>query len=164
MVRTLDGLAKNEIASDASPGDLSPQSVGMLSYSYLCGAGSSAGTRLVEIPENRLKSLLAVLLYFVEVDEDWYLATNSDVADAVKSGKLASGRAHYQSSGFFEDRWPFRIEVDQSWYETEYPDVQKAIRRGSVDSCQDHFNRYGFREGRLPSAGWSLLSARSSDV
>jgi hypothetical protein len=99
----------------------------------------------------------------VDVDEDWYLKTNPDVADAVKAGALASARAHYMIAGFFEDRWPYRIVVDESWYQNEYPDVKTAIARGSVESSQDHFNRYGFLEGRLPFMGWSLLTRRPAD-
>lgn len=142
-----------------SPDELS----GFLSYSYLCGAGSTPQRRLIEIPEDRLKSLLKVALSLVDVDEAWYLKTNADVELAVNSGQLASARAHYIIAGFFEDRWPYRIVVDDSWYQTEYPDVKTAITRGNVESCQDHFNRYGFREGRLPSKGWSLLTRRPAN-
>lgn len=143
-------------------GNLSNELDGLFSYSYLCGAGPSSKARLIEIPEDRLRLLLTSVLSLVDVDEDWYLKTNPDVANAVKSGALASARAHYQTAGFFEDRLPYRVEVDEAWYQNEYPDVKNAISRGSVDSCQDHFNRYGFREGRLASMGWSLLSARHS--
>jgi hypothetical protein len=101
-------------------------------------------------------------LNFVDVDEAWYLETNPDVAQAVKSGDLTSARAHYMLAGFYEDRWPYRIVVDEPWYEGEYADVKMAIARGSVQSCQDHFNRYGFIEGRLPSMGWSLLTRRQA--
>jgi len=163
LVRVADFLSNDTRAREEFAGDLSNELAGFLSYSYLCGAGPAAKTRLIEIPEDRLKALLTSVLSLVNVDEDWYLATNPDVDHAVKRGDLASARAHYQIAGFFEDRWPFRIEVDEVWYQTEYPDVKTAIARGSVESCQDHFSRYGFREGRLPSMGWSLLTARPSD-
>jgi hypothetical protein len=136
---------------------------GVLSYSYLCGAASTPQMRLIEIPEDRLRPLIQVVLSLVDVDEAWYLKTNPDVDHAVRTGLLSSARAHYIEAGFFEDRWPFPIEVDEFWYQNEYPDVKSAIARGNVESSQDHFNRYGFLEGRLPSLGWSLLSRRAAD-
>ncbi len=164
LVRVPDFPSNETRSTESFSQDSSNELAGFLSYSYICGAGSSAKTRLIEIPENRLKSMLTVVLNLVNVDEAWYLTTNPDVDHAVKSGDLPSARAHYQIAGFFEDRWPYRIEVDEIWYQTEYPDVKTAIARGGVESCQDHFNRFGFREGRRPSMGWSLLTARPSDA
>jgi hypothetical protein len=164
LVKLSDFTSNDTTSPEASLVDLSDELSGFLSYSYLCGAGSSSETRLIEMPESRLRSLLKVVLNFVDVDEAWYLKTNPDVANAVKTGDLASARSHYIIAGFYEDRWPYQIVVDETWYQSEYPDVKTAIGRGSVESCQDHFNRYGFIEGRLPSMGWSLLTRRPAGV
>lgn len=129
----------------------------MLSYSYLLGDAGSAGGHYVELQEAKLLSLLRELLSRVEVDEAWYLKTNQDVADAVKSGAVASARMHYVTAGYFENRLPRPVKVDEAWYLAEYPDVANAIRVGTMPSAIAHFMGPGFLEGRLPHAGWSLL-------
>ncbi|HTQ71933.1 MAG TPA: hypothetical protein VMH92_10625 [Acidocella sp.] len=121
----------------------------------------------VELQEAKLFSLIRVLLEAVEVDEAWYLKTNPDVAAAVQSGALKSGRSHYIVSGYFENRLPRPVEVDEDWYLAEYPDVAESIRTGAVVSASAHFERNGFLEGRLPCEGWSLLrdpAASAGDV
>ena len=129
----------------------------MYSYSYLMSdAGPSSG-HYVELQEAKLFSLIRQLLGVVEVDEAWYLETNPDVAAEVKSGGLKSGREHYITAGYFENRLPRPVEVDEDWYLAEYPDVAEAIRGGVLPSAAVHFKRSGFLEGRLPHAGWSLL-------
>ncbi|MDD2878435.1 MAG: hypothetical protein PHT60_14420 [Acidiphilium sp.] len=151
---------ENASVGGEEPEDPVSETPGLMPYSYLCGAGAATETRLIELPEDRLNALLRALLAFVQVDENWYLKTNPDVSHEVKTGGLPSARAHYITSGFFENRWPFQIVVDDDWYLEQYPDVKTAITRSSVSTCQDHFNRYGFREGRLPYKGWSLLENR----
>lgn len=164
LVKIADDQSSNYLRSKSFSAVLPDESSNCLSYSYLCGAGPSLETRLIEIPENRLRSVLKVVLTFVDVDETWYLKTNPDVAEAVKNGVLDSARAHYCIAGYYENRWPYQIIVDESWYQSEYPDVKTAISRGSVESSQDHFNRYGFLEGRLPSRGWCLLTRRPNHM
>jgi hypothetical protein len=152
-------LREREMAPVAAAKPAQPlANVSLPSYSYLLGSGSAPETQRLEIPEERLKALLRSLLSYVNVDESWYLKTNPDVKAAVASGHFSSGREHYVSAGYFEDRWPHEIVVDEGWYLKEYPDVKAAISSRSVSSGQDHFNKYGFREGRLPSAQWSLFN------
>ncbi len=129
----------------------------MLSYGYLMSDVGPATGHYVELQEAKLFSLIRMLLEMVEVDEAWYLETNSDVAAAVKSGVLTSGRSHYIVSGYFENRLPRPVMVDEQWYLAEYPDVAEAIRSGSVSSAGAHFERSGFLEGRLPRESWSLV-------
>jgi hypothetical protein len=162
LVKIADRQSNDTLPQALSAGEAPEDAPGLHSYSYLCGAGPASKARLAEIPEDRLRAMLKVVLGFVAVDEPWYLETNPDVAQAVKTGNAASARAHYANAGYYENRWPYRINVDESWYLAEYPDVKTAIARGNVESCQDHFNRYGFLEGRLPSKGWSLLARRPS--
>jgi hypothetical protein len=115
----------------------------------------------VELLESKLVQLIQLLLDQVEIDEDWYLAENSDVATAVRQGALSSAREHYIKSGYFENRMPRPIIVDEVWYLKEYSDVAEAMKYGAFINAQQHFNVNGFKEGRLPSAGWSLVSNTS---
>lgn len=129
----------------------------MRSYYYLISDVGAQSGHYVELLESRLLELLQTMLARVRVDKSWYLATNPDVADAVKAGSLQSARDHYVRAGYFENRMPTAIRVDESWYTTTYPDVSAAIKSGLVENGQQHFERDGFKEGRLPTAGWSLL-------
>lgn len=129
----------------------------MLSYSYLMSdAGPNSG-HYVELQEAKLIGLIRLVLEMAEVDEAWYLETNPDVAAAVAAGALPSGKTHYITSGYFENRLPRPVVVDEDWYLRAYPDVAAAIRAGTVPSASVHFNGPGLREGRLPRPGWSLL-------
>ena len=47
-------------------------------------------------------------------DEAFYVEANSDVANGVRAGWLASGRDHYIRHGFKERRTPFAL--DPAWY------------------------------------------------
>lgn len=127
------------------------------SYNYLISGGDSAEGHYVELLETRLLELLRGILAGVKVDEQWYLATYTDVASAVKKGEMQSAREHYIRAGYFENRLPRPIKVDESWYIEEYPDVLAAIRSGAFRNGQQHFEQDGFKEGRLPANGWSLL-------
>jgi hypothetical protein len=127
-------------------------------------ATGSSGGHYVELLETKFMELLREILNYVEVDEDWYLATNHDVKDAVRAGDLKSAREHYMFAGFFENRMPRPVTVDEEWYLREYQDVAEAIRAGAFASARQHFERDGFREGRLPRAGWSLLGAAREKI
>src|SRR5438094_7463740 len=51
----------------------------------------------------------------IKFDEDWYLLTYPDVADAVRTGECSSGLEHYMSHGRVEGRQS-RIEFDAAGY------------------------------------------------
>jgi hypothetical protein len=133
----------------------------MIPYSFLCGQGEHQSPRYIEVIEDRLRQLLRPILAQVEVDEDWYLDQNRDVAAAIAAGVFASARNHYMEAGYFEDRFPRPFVVDERWYITQYGDVADAIQRGTFRSAQQHFLISGFREGRLPHPGWSLAGGQS---
>ncbi len=97
-----------------------------------------------------IKKLISRLLWMVEVDEDWYLTRNPDIAEAVREGRAKSGRDHFVNNGYFEGRQPFPMTVDEAWYLAENPAVAEAIREGLMPSAQHHFEQHGYREGRLP--------------
>ena len=93
---------------------------------------------------------LRLLLASIDVDEDWYLAQNPDIAEALRAGTTQSAKRHFVEHGYFEGRLPFHIAVDERWYLLQNPDVAENVRRGDVESAQRHFELNGYREGRLP--------------
>ena len=97
-----------------------------------------------------LLDAVRLLLTGIDVNEDWYLAQNPDIARAVAAGEVESARRHFIEHGYFEGRLPFPIIVDERWYLLQNPDVAENIRRGLEESAQRHFESNGYREGRLP--------------
>jgi hypothetical protein len=95
-------------------------------------------------------SALRLLLAGIDVDEDWYLAQNPDIAEAIVAGTTESAKRHFVEHGYFEGRLPFRIAVDERWYLLQNPDVAENVRKEVVVSGQRHFELNGYREGRLP--------------
>lgn len=136
----------------------------MFAYTFLRGKGNDHEERFIEVAEERLKRFARHALRDVEVDEIWYLAVNSDVNAAVEAGNINSGKEHYLTAGYFEDRWPRNIIVDEKWYISHYQDVAEAIKDKQFRSAQQHFALNGFREGRIPFRGWTLLSDTGSSI
>ncbi len=95
-------------------------------------------------------NILKMMIAGVEVDEEWYLRTYEDIAQAVKEGTIKSARQHFVDDGYFEGRLPFPVNVDETWYLQQNPDVAESVRRGVVASGTAHFQEDGYREGRLP--------------
>ncbi len=83
-------------------------------------------------------------------DEQWYLKTYTDVAEAVRNGGFSSGRDHYIREGRRGRRMPCFIPVDETFYLSTYADVSAAVAAGTFMSAQDHFEKCGYHEGRLP--------------
>ena len=89
----------------------------------------------------------------ITFDEVSYLAANSDIAAAVKSGSLSSGWQHYAVYG-----WGIKegralapsaySAFDEAYYLQQSPDVAAAVRSGSLKSGWQHYALWGFREGR----------------
>ena len=89
-------------------------------------------------------------------DNDYYLATNPDVAAAISAGHTQTAFTHYLQSGRQEGRRPHREpseRFDEDWYLRSYPDVRAAIESGEFGCAFDHYERFGRTEGRLPFAG-----------
>jgi hypothetical protein len=120
--------------------------------------GTSISPDYVALPEALMRRLLvAAIRQKGEFDERYYLETYSDIANAVRSKKIASGFDHYVETGYFENRLPRRLVVDEAYYIQENHDVAEGIRRGIVKNAQDHFDNAGFAEGRLPYKGFSMF-------
>ena len=94
--------------------------------------------------------LLKRMIVGTEVDEEWYLRTYDDIANAIREGAIETAQQHFVEDGYFEGRLPFPIRVDERWYTNQYPDVGDSVRRGVLPSAQAHFDEDGYREGRLP--------------
>ncbi|WP_457797985.1 class I SAM-dependent methyltransferase [Methylocystis sp. S23] len=107
-------------------------------------------------------------------DESCYLAANPDVAAVVKSGKLASGWAHFKKFGAVEGR---RQKVsdeeaataenfDEARYLAANPDAREAVALGKFPSARAHFDAIGRfqqrrqrRESPLPAIRARKLAA-----
>jgi hypothetical protein len=129
---------------------------------FLTVGKSTEGATVAELYENFLDAL-RLLLAGVDIDENWYLAQNDDIAQAVESGTIKSARQHFVEHGYFEGRPPCHIVVDEQWYLLQNPDVAESVRRGTVESAQRHFELDGYREGRLPCALDGSGSHRNAD-
>ena len=85
-------------------------------------------------------------------DERAYLILNPDVAAAVRTGTITSGRAHWEQCGHREGRLtslpPSRPEFDEAEYLQWNPDVAYAIRGGAFASGYEHWVARGQYEGR----------------
>jgi SAM-dependent methyltransferase len=50
--------------------------------------------------------LVSLLLPHIEVDDEWYVSMNADIATALAQGSLRSAAEHWRSQGYFENRVP----------------------------------------------------------
>lgn len=96
------------------------------------------------IPKSLLDFLLRQILQGAEFDEENYLKLNPDVAASVRRGDWESGKAHFVSRGYFEDRHGATKPLVEAWYLRANPDVASAVKAGE-----------------WASGGESLQSARS---
>jgi hypothetical protein len=97
-----------------------------------------------------LVEMIKTLLRCIDFDEEWYLKTYPDIAEAVKEGRIESGRWHFLENGYFEGRLPAPVKIDEKWYLKNNPDVAVAVKEGIVASAEAHFRETGYFEGRLP--------------
>lgn len=130
----------------------------MIPFSTLIGVNRTTGTKIIEVSQEALFSILKPLIERIEVDETWYRKQYADVDEAITDGYFESAAEHYKQNGYYEDRMPRNIMVDEKWYLDTYKDVADAVKAGRLYSASQHFLSTGFKEGRLPSPGWSLTA------
>lgn len=82
-------------------------------------------------------------------NEEWYLANNPGVAEAVAGGRLTSGLFHFSRYGQFESRDPNPI-FNTAFYLDANPEVAQAVGRNQLTAIE-HFIEYGQLENRDPS-------------
>ena len=110
----------------------------------------------VSVERHLFVKLLEESIRQIDFDEEWYISTYHDVADAIKMGDIANARSHYVQFGYYEHRLPYRITADNDWYLDVYPDVREAVTKGLFSSAQLHFMEVGYREGRFPYPNFNL--------
>lgn len=81
-------------------------------------------------------------------DEQWYLARNPDVAEAIAQGLLSSALEHFELFGKHEGR-PASPLFNPEDYLQANPDVAEAVNAGLI-TAYDHFLQFGASEGRAP--------------
>ncbi|NEP43369.1 MAG: hypothetical protein F6K35_30750, partial [Okeania sp. SIO2H7] len=82
-------------------------------------------------------------------NEQWYLANNPGVAEAVARGTLSNGLFHFSRFGQFEGRDPNPI-FDTAFYLNDNPAVAAAVGANQLTAVQ-HFIENGQFERRDPS-------------
>ena len=83
-------------------------------------------------------------------DEAFYRRQYPEVDRMVRTGKIASGWAHYLDCGANSSYDP-AAWFDDRWYRTTYNEVNSAISRGSLSCAFEHFLLYGIRQDLSPS-------------
>ena len=81
-------------------------------------------------------------------DEQWYLARNPDVAEAISDGVMTA-EEHFERYGNSEGRSPSPL-FDADYYLEHNPDVAPAVEFG-LTTAYDHFVQHGHAEGRVAS-------------
>jgi subtilisin family serine protease len=97
--------------------------------------------------EERLTPALAAAELNGLFDQNYYLATNPDVAHAVQQGQLTALQ-HFVFYGQYEQRDPLLL-FDSHFYAEQNPDLAPFLAAGTMTSYE-HFIRYGQWEGRRP--------------
>jgi hypothetical protein len=105
----------------------------------------------VTMPNRVFQLLMEAALKGQAFDEKQYLVSNPDVARSVREGKYPSGRDHFVSTGYYEDRPLGDAGFEEEWYLRRYPDVKKAVLMGECMSGHVHFTGSGVREWRSPN-------------
>jgi hypothetical protein len=86
--------------------------------------------------------------YVAMFDEKYYLQTYPDIARALQSGGLPSGRHHYVQAGFRERRFGFLF--DARWYSIEYPLAAFEVGQGDYADLRQHYVEIGAARGYKP--------------
>lgn len=81
-------------------------------------------------------------------DEEWYLARNPDVAEAIEGTEITAEQ-HFELHGMQEGRSPSPL-FHSSFYLEQNPDVAEAIAGTEITAYQ-HFELHGHQEGRSAS-------------
>ena len=128
-----------------------PNGVPLLRSLQLTPERLSAGTKIaVSIP--LLRGLLCSVVSTLPFDDDFYLATYADVAEAYRSGEIPDLHTHFVHTGYFEGRLGSMPDFDEDFYQEAYPDVALAVANGEPASGLDHYIRIGAVEGRFANS------------
>jgi hypothetical protein len=81
-------------------------------------------------------------------DADYYLATNTDVAQILGAGNTEGARAHYLLFGIREQRLPFKLAP--AWYAARYPMAAFEVAQGDYSNFAHHYIAVGRARGYRP--------------
>jgi hypothetical protein len=93
---------------------------------------------MIDATRNRKNAML--------FEEDDYLNAHPDIAAAVKSGSLKSGRDHYTRHGMKEGRFPGFRGFDPERYYQKHPQLLNILTGERDNFARDHFRVIGFPE------------------
>lgn len=82
-------------------------------------------------------------------DEQFYLAQNQDVEEAIAEGLFQTAFEHFSRYGQFERRHPNPI-FDSEYYLAQNPDIQSEVEEG-ITTVAAHFVNIGQTENRSPN-------------
>lgn len=81
------------------------------------------------------------------IDEDWYLKTYPEAAEAIQGGRCPSVFHHYLLEGSNRQHNP-GPHFDEAWYLKRHPDVRDGVAQGLFASGYHHFVLHGKQECR----------------
>jgi hypothetical protein len=113
--------------------------------------GWEQGHETLTLTRHGFHSLIKCILANVKFDEDWYLRTYEDVANAIAENKIESAWQHYVDFGYFEGRLPCGTGFDPEFYAEQYPDVVWSLKSSDARDLLKHYMDHGYAEGRLAS-------------
>jgi Ca2+-binding RTX toxin-like protein len=85
---------------------------------------------------------------FAIFNEDFYRTSYPDVKAGIESGKIKSGRKHFEEHGLKEGRVLVSPFYDEQAYLRKYPDVAAQVAAGRLPSGLAHYIQFGEAEGR----------------
>ena len=141
-----------------APGGL-PNGVPLLTSLLLTPERLRSGRKIaIDVPV--LRAILCLAASTLPFDEEFYLKTYPDVADAYHSGEIADLHMHFVEVGYFEGRLPTRPQFDDIFYKEMYPDVAAAVATGELESALDHYIKTGAAECRFANRSDMLVWER----
>ncbi|MEM7741335.1 MAG: hypothetical protein AAF225_11100 [Pseudomonadota bacterium] len=122
------------------------------------------GKETVNVRSEFIRLLIQQLLDTLPFSEKAYIKANPDIAQAIKTGQVASGSQHYAMTGYFEGRYAGNFAVNPTWYLGNNSDIREAALRGDISDATRHFQSTGYHEGRTGTEeqlrmrkSWSVL-------
>ena len=109
------------------------------------------GELRVSLAYDDFVKILRMMISGIEVDEEWYLKENEDIAQAIAKGAVGSAKQHFVDDGYFEGRRPFPMPVDERWYLEHNADVAESVRKGVVSGASSISSRMATARGACPS-------------
>jgi len=75
--------------------------------------GTVRGETVVTMTYEEMQKVVRTLLSAFDIDEEFYMSQNPDVAQGVKDGTIQSARGHFIDHGYFEGRQASKVIIQQ---------------------------------------------------